>query len=159
MPHSVPGASRSSSTSQASIGENRLGYVYALTICGTARARPLLCLWTRDERVAVRAGAFEALAHVGLDHDAARLALDALNSADVPVRAMAARALSGWRDPGEAAARLGQHLDDVWTVAVEAARSLQTMSDAGVAVLITRAARPDLAGLLARQMLWEVHVY
>jgi HEAT repeat protein len=139
--------------------ENRLGYAYALTICGTARARPTLCGWTCDERVAVRAASFEALAHVGLDHHAARLAIEALSSEDVLVRAMAARALSGWRDPGEAAARLGQHLDDVWTVAVEAARSLQTMSDAGVAVLITRAGRPDLAGLLARQMLWEVHVY
>jgi hypothetical protein len=55
--------------------ENRLNYIHALAICGTARSRPVLCRWTRDTRIDVRATAFEALAYVGLDDEAARVAL------------------------------------------------------------------------------------
>jgi HEAT repeat protein len=136
--------------------EHRLNYARALAICGTARSRPALCSWTSDERVAVRAAAFEALAHVGLDEKAARLALDALESKDAPVRAMAAHALQDLRGSSEAAARLGQHLDDTWLVAVQAARSLQSMHITGFPILHAQAARTDLAGQLARQMLWEL---
>jgi HEAT repeat protein len=134
---------------------NRLNYIHALAICGTARSRPVLCRWTHDPRVEVRATAFEALAYVGLDADAARVAVEGLESDDPPVRAMAAYALGGWQGPGDAAARLARHLDDTWSVAVRAARSLQSMGHAGVVELQARASRPDLGGLLARQMLWQ----
>ena len=134
---------------------HRLNYTHALAICGTPRSRPVLCRWTRDPRVEVRAAAFEALAYVGLDEDAARVAVEGLESADPPVRAMAAYALRGWQGPGDAAARLARHLDDTWAVAVRAARTLQSMGHAGFVELQARASRPDLAGLLARQMLWQ----
>ena len=134
---------------------HRLNYTHALAICGTSRSRPVLCRWTRDSRVEVRAAAFEALAYVGLDDDAARVAIEGLESDDPPVRAMAAFALRGWQGPGDAAARLARHLDDTWAVAVRAARTLQSMGQAGFVELQARASRPDLAGLLARQMLWQ----
>ena len=135
--------------------ENRLDYIHALAICGTARSRPVLCDWTRDTRLEVRATAFEALAYVGLDDASARVAIEGLESDDPPVRAMAAYALRGWQGPGNAAARLARHLDDTWAVAVRAARTLQSMGPAGSAELQARASRPDLGGLLARQMLWQ----
>ncbi len=134
---------------------NRLNYIHALAICGTARSREVLCRWTRDARVEVRAAAFEALAYVGLDDDAARVAIEGLDSADPPVRAMAAYALRGWRGSGDAAARLARHLDDTWAVAVRAARTLRSMGHAGVVELQARASRQDISGLLARQMLWQ----
>jgi HEAT repeat protein len=134
---------------------HRLNFAHALAICGTSRSRSTLCHWTRDSRVEVRAAAFEALAYVGLDADVARAAVDGLESAEPQVRAMAAFALRGWREPGDAAARLAHHLDDTWEVAIRSARSLRSMGDAGVVELEARASRPDLAGLLARQMLWH----
>ncbi len=137
---------------------HRLNYARALAICGTARSRSVLCDWTRDERVPVRAAAFEALARVGLDEPAAELAVAALESPDVAVRAMAASALHGWAGPGHAASDLARHLDDTWAVAVHAARSLQSMPAAGRAALAERAARPGLGGVLAKQMLWEATV-
>jgi hypothetical protein len=64
----------------ASIDEtHRFNYARALAICGTARSRPLLAEWTHDRRPDVCAAAFEGLAHVGLDEDAVRLAIDALD--------------------------------------------------------------------------------
>jgi HEAT repeat protein len=134
---------------------HRLNYTHAFAICGTSRSRPVLCRWTRDPRLEVRTAAFEALAYVGLDDAAARVAVAGLESADPPVRAMAAYALRGWQGPGDATARLGSHLDDTWAVAVRAARTLQSMGQAGVVELQAHASRPDLAGLLARQMLWQ----
>ena len=136
----------------------RLSYARTLAVCGTARARPMLCEWTRDTRPDVRAAAFEALAHVGLDDRAAALALGALESRDELVRATAAAALRGWNGPGDAAASLARHLDDGWPVAVSAARSLQSMRDAGRIHLEASATRPGIAGVLARQMLWEAGV-
>jgi len=135
--------------------ENRLNYIYALAICGTALSRPVLCRWTEDARAEVRATAFEALAYVGLDDEAARVAIGGLESDDPQVRAMAAYALKGWRGPGHAAARLAAHLDDTWAVAVRAARSLQSMGPDGSAQLQAYAPHPDMGGLLARQMLWK----
>jgi HEAT repeat protein len=134
---------------------HRLNYTHALAICGTSRSRPTLCRWTLDPRVEVRAAAFEALAYVGLDEESARVAVEGLESNDPPVRAMAAYALRGWQGSGDAAAHLAMHLDDTWAVAVRAARTLQSMGDAGFAELQARAARTDLVGLLARQMLWQ----
>ena len=146
--------SRSCSTSPASIQftapttRGRLRFA-------EPRARADLVLWTRDTRVEVRAAAFESLAHVGLDDRAAAMAIEGLESGDPAVRAMAARALNGWTGSSEAASRLARHLGDTWTVAVSAGRSLQSMGAAGLVELETAAARSDLAGLLARQMLWE----
>ena len=139
--------------------ENRLNYIHALAICGTARSRPALCRWTRDARVEVRATAFEALAYVGLDDDAARVAIGGLESDDPPVRAMAAYALRGWQGPGDAAARLALRLDDTWVVAVRAAGTLRSMGQAGLVELQARASRQDLGGLLARQMLWQASAH
>jgi HEAT repeat protein len=136
--------------------EHRLHYAQALALCGTALSRPALCSWTDDARIEVRAAAFEALAHVGLDEPAASIAIRGLESGDVPVRAMAAQALHGYSGTGDAAFQLARHLDDAWPVAIQAARSLRSMPGAaGRAVLQGWAARPDPAGLLARQMLWE----
>ena len=67
---------------------------------------------------------------------------------------MAAYALRGWQS-ADAAARLARHLDDTWAVAVRAARTLQSMGPAGSVELQARASRPDIGGLLARQMLWK----
>jgi HEAT repeat protein len=130
-----------------------LNYARALAICGTRRSRPSLARWAHDPRPDVRAAAFEAFAHVGVDAEAAQLAIEALESGDAPVRAMAAYALHGWNGGGDAATHLAQHLDDAWPVAVRAARSLRSMGDAGALELRARASHADLAGLLARQML------
>jgi len=134
---------------------NRLNYARALIFCGTERSRAMLCRWTADTRAEVRVAAFEALAHVGLDEPAARLALEALEGRDAAVRAMAAHALRGWTGPGDAASHLARHLGDSWPVAVRAARSLRAMGSVGLLELRTHSARSDMAGLLARQMLWE----
>jgi HEAT repeat protein len=136
--------------------EHRVNYARALVICGTERSRPRLCQWTGDARVEVRAAAFEALARIGLDEYSAFLAIDALDRDDVAVRAMAAGALHGWSGAGDAASHLARHLDDSWTVAVRAARSLQSMRQTGLIQLEVCATRPDLAGVIAQQMLWEV---
>ena len=135
--------------------EHRLNYARALAICGTATARPTLCEWAGDARTDVRAAAFEALARVGLDDTAGAVALVALDGPDPAVRAMAAGALAGWKRDGDAAARLSAHLADTWPVAVQSARSLREMGDAGRLELERYARRSDLAGTLARQMLWE----
>ncbi len=135
--------------------ENRLNYARALAVCGTERSRPLLCRWTTDARPAVRAAAFEALAHIGVDERSAVLAIGALESDETSVRAMAAAALHGWEGAGDAPSHLAQHLTDTWAVAVKAARSLQSMHQVGRATLESWASRTDLAGLLSRQMLWE----
>jgi len=131
-------------------------YAKALAICGTRRSRPVLGQWTRDARHEVRAAAFDALAHVGVDAETAGLAVEALESANDTVRAMAASALRGWMGSGDAAVRLGQHLDDVWPVAVRAAQSLRSMGHAGEFELQARSSRSDLTGRLARQMLLPV---
>jgi HEAT repeat protein len=136
--------------------DNTLTYALVLSRWGTARSREALSRWTTDDRATVRAVAFEGLAHVGLDEHAAKLGIHALNHDEPPVRAMAARALRHWLTR-DAAAQLGAHLDDEWLVAVEAAHSLRAMREPGVTVLQEQAVRTDLAGLLARQMLWEVN--
>ena len=59
-----------------------VNYAQALAICGTRRSRPVLARWTHDARPEVRAAAFEALAHVGVDAEAASLAIEALESDD-----------------------------------------------------------------------------
>jgi HEAT repeat protein len=135
---------------------NRLSYARALQICGTARSRRTLCHWTQDRAVPVRIAALQALGHVGLDAQAAPVAIEALEDADVTVRAVAAAALRNWNGAGDVAGQLARHLDDLWPVAVQAAQSLRTMRESGRAALRTAAARPDLAGQLARQTLWDI---
>jgi len=135
---------------------HRTDYALALAVCGSARARPTLCRWACDSRADVRAAAFEALARVGMDDGAARLAIDALESEHESVREMAAFALQDWAGPGDAAACLGRHLQDSWRVALRAAQSLQKMGPAGLLELQAHAHRQDIAGDLARQMLWEL---
>jgi HEAT repeat protein len=135
--------------------EHLVNYARALGVCGTAESRGTLTRWTEDPRADVRTAALEALARIGLDGNAARHAVDALDSADVPVRAMAAHALRGWPAAGTVAPRLARHLDDAWPVAVHAARSLQSMGEAGRLELQARAGGSDLAGRLARQMMWQ----
>ena len=136
---------------------HHVAYARALSVCGTAASRELLCEWTTDPTSEVRAAAFVALAHVGLDDRCVELAIRALD-VDVPVvRAAAARALHGWTGAPDIASHLTRHLDDTWAVAVAAARTLQSMVPAGLEALRGCAPRTDLAGLLARQMLWEAH--
>lgn len=134
--------------------DNRLTYALVLSRCGTTRSRAILHRWATDELAEVRTAAFDGLARIGLDEDGARLTLQALNRDDVPVRAMAAQALRHW-GTSDATAMLARHLDDDWPVAVQAAHSLRSMQKTGLAVLEAQATRTDLAGLLARQMLWE----
>lgn len=135
---------------------NRLNYAQALQVCGTACSLPTLTRWTQDPDPDVRAAALEALGHVGLDAPSATRALEALEADNVTVRAMAAYALHHWTGPGDTAVRLAQHLDDQWPVAVQAARSLKTIHHGGIAALQAAASRPDLAGRLARQTLWDI---
>ena len=130
-----------------------VNYAQALALCGTPRSRPVLARWTYDARPKVRAAAFEALAYVGLDAEAASLAIEALESEDEVVRAAAAHSLNGWTGSANAAVPLARHLDDVWPVAVRAAQSLRSMGSVGILELEARASRSDLPGLLARQML------
>jgi HEAT repeat protein len=135
--------------------EHRVAYARALAICGSDRSRPTLVRWTDGPRPDLPAAAFEALAHIGLDEAAALRAIGALENPDARVRAMAAQALHGWMGAGDAASHLGRHLDDEWPVAVHAARSLRSLGQLGFLELQVRAARPDLAGVLAREMLWH----
>lgn len=135
---------------------HRVHYARALAICGTATCRPVLCQWAQDDAASLRAAAFMALSHVGADAYAAALAVAALERDEVIVRAAAARALQAWTGPPDAVQPLVRHLDDEWNVAVRAARSLQSIVPAGVEALTGAAARQDLAGLLSRQMLWEM---
>jgi HEAT repeat protein len=133
---------------------NRLGYARALAITGTAAARPALSSWITDARAAVRAGALEALRHTGLDAASTRAALAALEDPDTRVRAAATRALGEGADPA-IAARVAAHLTDTWPVCADAARALRRMGAEGRLLLEQASARNDLAGTLARQMLWE----
>jgi hypothetical protein len=135
---------------------NRADYARALRFCGTSLSLPALARWTQDPDATVREAAFEALGNIGLDDHTASLALQALEGEISSVRAMAAYALQDSRQSSEIAAQLARHLDDRWPVAVRAAQALKKMGHTGVAALQTAASRPDLAGELARQTLWEV---
>jgi hypothetical protein len=136
---------------------HRSDYALALSACGSDRSREILAEWANDPRAEVRAAVFEALGILGLDERGARLAIEALGSAEPAVRATAASALRGWIGPGGAAAQLAARLDDTWTVAVQAARSLEAMGAAGTAAL--RQARPqsEQGVFLAGQIIWEAN--
>jgi len=133
---------------------NRLTYARALAITGTGAARPALSSWTLDARPAVRAAALEALGHTGLDAASTGAVVAALEDPETEVRAAAARALGGDAEP-RVADRLAAHLTDSWPVCADAARALRRMGAGGRLLLEQVSARDDLAGNLARQMLWE----
>jgi len=134
--------------------ENRLMYARALTITGTEAARPALSSWTLDARPAVRAAALDALGHTGLDAASTGAVLAALEDTETQVRAAAVRALGAGAEPG-VADRVAAHLTDCWPVSADAARALRRMGADGRLRLEQASARDDLAGTLARQMLWE----
>ena len=130
-----------------------VNYARALAVCGTRRSRPVLARWTHDARSRSAPPPSKRSRTSAWTPSRSAWPSTALESADAPVRAMAAYALNGWQGSGDAAVHLGQHLDDAWPVAVRAARSLRSMGSAGTIELQARASRSDLAGLLARQML------
>jgi hypothetical protein len=133
---------------------NRLGYARALAITGSEAARPALSSWIADSRAPVRAAALDALGHTGLDEASTAAVLDALEDADVRVRAAAVRALADASGPA-IADRIAAHLADAWPVCAAAARTLRRMGAEGRMRLERESSRSDLAGTLARQMLWE----
>jgi HEAT repeat protein len=133
---------------------NWAAYADALAITGTAAARPVLSSWIADARPAVRVSALHALRHTGLDAPCVAPVLAALEDADARVRAAAARALRDATD-ARVAGRLAAHLTDTWPVCANAAKALRGMGTEGRVLLEKASARNDLAGTLARQMLWE----
>jgi HEAT repeat protein len=133
---------------------NRLLYARALAVTGTGAARPVLSSWIADARPAVRAGALDALGRTGLDAACAGAVVAALEDPEAPVRAAAARALGGAAEPA-IADRVAAHLTDCWPVCADAARALRRMGAEGRLRLEQASGRDDLAGTLARQMLWE----
>jgi hypothetical protein len=96
----------------------------------------------------------QAIGSLGLDDRAYYYTLRALGDDSAAVRAMAARALGRSRRE-EAAAYLGGHLEDEWQVAAHAATALRMLGVSGERELLAREDAPGLAGVLARQMLWE----
>jgi HEAT repeat protein len=133
---------------------NRLGYARALAITGSEAARPALSSWVADSRAPVRAAALDALGHTGLDEASTAAVLDALDDSDVLVRAAAVRALADAGGPA-IADRIAAHLADAWPACAAAARALRRRGAEGRMRLEKESSRSDLAGTLARQMLWE----
>jgi hypothetical protein len=121
---------------------------------GAASAADDLLAWSNHANPAVRAAALQALGSLGLDDRAYYYALRALGDASDAVRAMAARALGRSRR-ADAAPYLAQHLGDEWVVAAHAATALRMLGPSGERELAARQETPGLAGVLARQMLWE----
>lgn len=137
--------------------DHRSHYCRALAVCGTVACRPTLYAWTREPSAELRAASLMALSHVGVDAEGAQIAAAALDSEAAEVRAAAAKALNGWNGAFDVTPMLARRLDDEWAVAVRCARSLQSIVPRGAEALLAVSRRQDLAGLLARQMLWELH--
>lgn len=126
-----------------------------LTYIGGSEARTPLLEWSMTGDPATRAAAWRALATIGLDDRAFYHALRALSSEDVAERAAAARAV-GRSGRADAASHLAARLDDEWSVAAEAARSLARLGAEGLRRLQERADGPEGIGReLARQLAWE----
>ena len=121
---------------------------------GAASAADDLLAWSSHPDDKVRASALQALGSLGLDDRAYYYTLRALGDTSEAVRAMAARALGRSRR-GDAAPYLAQHLGDEWLVAAHAATALRMLGPSGERELAARQDTPGLAGVLARQMLWE----
>jgi hypothetical protein len=121
---------------------------------GAATAHDDLLAWASHTDPQVRAAALQALGSLGLDDRAYYYVLRALGDGSDAVRAMAARALGRSRR-SDAAPYLAQHLGDEWLVAAHAATALRMLGASGERELAARQDAPGLAGVLARQMLWE----
>jgi hypothetical protein len=121
---------------------------------GAASAADDLLAWSNHDDAGVRAASLQALGSLGLDDRAYYYALRALGDTSDAVRAMAARALGRSRR-ADAAPYLAQHLGDEWVVAAHAATALRMLGPSGERELSARQDTPGLAGVLARQMLWE----
>ena len=121
---------------------------------GAASAADDLLAWSSHADPQVRAAALQALGSLGLDDRAYYYVLRALGDTSDAVRAMAARALGRSRR-SDAAPYLAQHLGDEWLVAAHAATALRMLGPSGERELAARQDAPGLAGVLARQMLWE----
>ena len=121
---------------------------------GAASAADDLLAWSGHDDAKVRAAALQAIGSLGLDDRAYYYTLRALGDGAPDVRAMAARALGRSRR-AEAAGYLAERLDDEWLVAAHAATALRMLGSAGERELLQRQAATGLAGVLARQMLWE----
>jgi len=113
-----------------------------------------LLAWSSHDDPGVRAAALQAIGSLGLDDRAYYYTLRALGDTTSEVRAMAARALGRSRRR-DAAPYLAERLGDEWLVAAHAATALRMLGPAGERELHARKDAPGLAGVLARQMLWE----
>jgi len=126
-----------------------------LALLGGSDAVTALLDWTTDDRAAVRAAAWRALATIGIDNRAFYHALRALADDDADVRAAAALAVGRSGRP-ESASYLAARLDDEWVVAAQAARALSRVGASGLAALQQRADGAEGLGRdLARQLAWE----
>jgi hypothetical protein len=121
---------------------------------GASSAADDLLAWSNHADATVRAASLQALGSLGLDDRAYYYVLRALGDTSDAVRAMAARALGRSRR-ADAAPYLAQHLGDEWLVAAHAATALRMLGPSGERELAARQETPGLAGVLARQMLWE----
>lgn len=125
-----------------------------LGFTNAASAADDLLAWSNHDDGHVRAAALQAIGSLGLDDRAYYYTLRALGDSTSEVRAMAARALGRSRRR-DAAPYLAEHLGDEWLVAAHAATALRMLGPAGERELQARKDAPGLAGVLARQMLWE----
>jgi hypothetical protein len=126
-----------------------------LGMTGATGALSELLAWTGHSEPAVRVAALRAIGSIGLDDRSYYYALRGLEDTDSEVRGMAARAL-GRSGRQSAVPYLARHLDDDWVVAAHAATGLRRLGREGKAALGEHASAPGQAGVLARQMLWEL---
>jgi HEAT repeat protein len=126
-----------------------------LGLTGATGALEHLLSWTSSGDRTVRAAALRAIGSIGLDDRSFYYALRGLDDDDAEVRGMAARALG--RSGRRAAVRyLAVHMGDDWVVAAQAATGLRRLGREGAAALRDHADDAGQAGVLARQMLWEL---
>lgn len=139
---------------QAHPGDAALA-IEVLGVTGGTGALEHLLAWTGADEPAVRVAALQAVGSIGLDERSYYYALRALDDPDPDVRGMAARALgrSGRR---AAVPYLAAHLNDEWIVAAQAAAGLRRLGRDGALALRAQRDAPGQAGVLARQMIWEL---
>jgi HEAT repeat protein len=126
-----------------------------LGVIGATGAVERLLIWSGAPDPHVRAAATRAIGSIGLDDRSFYYALRGLADMDPTVRAMSARAL-GRSGRTMAAPYLGARLADDWAVAAHAASGLRRLGAAGRAQLEVNAGASGQAGVLARQMLWDI---
>jgi HEAT repeat protein len=126
-----------------------------LGLSGATGALSELLAWTGHPESIVRVAALKAIGSIGLDDRSYYYALRGLEDSEAEVRGMAARAL-GRSGRQSAVPYLARHLDDEWVVAAHAATGLRRLGREGKIALRGYADAPGQAGVLARQMLWEL---